>query len=176
MTSHFLTFLNRFFHFCAFCAFARTSFHSTFFVRFQTYLTKWCRESSFSLNSFNSDVIIMRLIKISDVHDKQFMFKQKMNDKMIEWWKKKKMTKKCYFMFKIIRSYFYMRRVYSFFSDHWFTFSTYHFRATSFSYIVFDKQREFLSSFIWSRQTYEFDKLIDEHVSYSSLDNEKSFC
>jgi hypothetical protein len=85
-----VTLINRFFHFCAFCAFARTSFHSTLFARLQTYLTKWCRESSFSSNSFDSDVMIMRLIKIFNVHDKQFMFKQKMSDKMIEWWKKKR--------------------------------------------------------------------------------------
>ncbi len=26
-----------------------------------------------------------------------------------------------------------------------------------------------------SKQTYKFDKLIDEHVNYSSLDNEKIF-
>jgi hypothetical protein len=31
-----VTFINRFFHFCAFCSFARTNFHSTSFVRLQT--------------------------------------------------------------------------------------------------------------------------------------------
>jgi hypothetical protein len=110
-----VTLINHFFHFCVFCAFARMSFHSTSFARLQTYLTKWCREFFFSSNSFDSDVMIMRLIKIFDVHDRQFMFKQRMSDKMIEWWKKKT-TKKCYFMFKIIRSYFHIRRIYSFLS------------------------------------------------------------
>jgi hypothetical protein len=79
-----VTLINRFFHFCAFYAFAKTSFHSTSFIRFQTYLTKCCHEFSFFSNSFNNDVMIMKLIKIFDVHDKQFMFKQKVNDKMIE--------------------------------------------------------------------------------------------
>ncbi len=41
--------------------------------------------------------------------------------------------------------------------------------------IVFDKQREFFIFYLISRQTYELDKLIDEHVNYSSLDNEKIF-
>jgi hypothetical protein len=91
-------FINRFFHFCAFCAFAKTSFHSTSFVRLQTYLTKWCRESFFSSNSLDNDVMIMRLIKIFDVHDKQFMFKQRMSDKMIEWWEKKNDEKMLFYV------------------------------------------------------------------------------
>jgi hypothetical protein len=88
--------------------------------------------------------------------------------------KKKKMTKKCYFMFKITRSYFHMRRIYSFLSwsliyvfDISFSsneFFLHRFRQTTRIFFVFHSI---------SRQTYEFDKLINEHVSYSSLDSEK---
>jgi hypothetical protein len=95
---------------------------------------------------------------------------------MIKWFneKKKKTTKKCYFMFKITRSYFHIRRVYSFFSwsliyvfDISFSsneFFLHRFRQTTRIFLIFHSI---------SRQTYEFDKLIDEHVSYSSLNNEK---
>jgi hypothetical protein len=31
-----VTFINRFFHFCAFCVFVKTNFHLTSFARFQT--------------------------------------------------------------------------------------------------------------------------------------------
>jgi hypothetical protein len=47
------------------------------------------------------------------------------------------------------------------------------FEQRIFFIIVFDKQREFLIFHSISKQAYEFDKLIDEHVSYSSLDSEK---
>jgi hypothetical protein len=47
------------------------------------------------------------------------------------------------------------------------------FEQRIFLIIVFDKQREFFIFHSISRQAYEFDKLIDKHVSYSSLDNEK---
>jgi hypothetical protein len=47
------------------------------------------------------------------------------------------------------------------------------FEQRVFFIIVFDKQRKFLIFHSISRQAYEFDKLIDEHVSYSSLDSEK---
>jgi hypothetical protein len=43
------------------------------------------------------------------------------------------------------------------------------FEQRIFLIIVFDKQREFLIFHSISRQAYELDKLIDEHVSYSSL-------
>jgi hypothetical protein len=96
-----------------------------------------------------------------------------MSDKMIEWWKKKT-TKKCYFMFKITRSYFHMWWVFLFLSwsliyvfDISFSnneFFLHRFRQTTRIFLIFHSI---------SRQTYEFDKLIDEYVNYSSLDNEK---
>jgi hypothetical protein len=49
------------------------------------------------------------------------------------------------------------------------------FEQRVFFIIVFDKQREFFIFHLISKQAYEFDKLIDEHVSYSSLDSEKIF-
>jgi hypothetical protein len=47
------------------------------------------------------------------------------------------------------------------------------FEQRIFLIIVFDKQREFLIFHSISKQAYELDKLIDEHMSYSSLDSEK---
>jgi hypothetical protein len=116
--------------------------------------------------------MIMKLIKIFDVHDKQFMFKQRVNDKMIEWWKKT--MKKCYFMFKIIRSYFHMRRVSSYFS--WSLIYVFNISFSSNEFFLHCFRQTTRISFVFHsilRQTYEFDKLIDEHVSYSSLDSEK---
>ncbi len=131
-----VTLINRFFHFCAFCAFARTSFHLTSFARLQTYLTEWCRESSFSSNSLDNDVMIMKLIKIFDVHDKQFMFKQKMSDKMIEWWKRKNDEKMLFY----VRNYsFIFSHITSFFI--FFMIIDLHFR-----HIIFE-QRVFFTSF-----------------------------
>jgi hypothetical protein len=140
-------FINRFFHFCAFCAFARTSFHLTSFARFQTYLTKCCRESSFSSNSFDSDVMIMRLIKFSTFMTNNLCSSIKW---VIKWSndEKKKRRKNVILCSKLFVHIFICDEFLHFFHDHWFTFSTYHFRVTSFSYIVFDRQREFLSSFI----------------------------
>jgi hypothetical protein len=120
-------------------------------------------------------MMIIRLIKIFDVHDKQFIFKQKMSDKMIEWWKSE-WRKNVILCSKLLVHIFTCSEFFHFFHDHWFTFSTYHFWATSFFYHRFRQTTRI--SFIFhsiSRQAYEFDKLIDEHVSYSSIDNEKIF-
>jgi hypothetical protein len=75
---------------------------------------------------------------------------------------KEKTTKKCYFMFEITRSYFHMRRVSSFLL--WSLIYVFD--------ISFSSNEFFLHCF---RQTtrYEFGKLIDEHVKYSSFNNEK---
>ncbi len=80
-----VTLLYRFFHFCAIRAFAKTSSHSTLFVRHQTWLTEWFCESFFSSNSLDSDVMI-------DVHDKQqTIYVQTKSDKMmIKWWERKR--------------------------------------------------------------------------------------
>jgi hypothetical protein len=136
-------------------------------------LTECCRKSSCSSNSFDSDVMIMRLIKIFNVHDKQFIFKQRMSDKMIEWWKSER-REDVILCSKLFIHIFTCSEFFHFFHDRWFTFSTYHFRATNFFYHRFRQTTRI--SFIFysiSRQAYEFDKLIDEHVSYSSLDSEK---
>jgi hypothetical protein len=47
------------------------------------------------------------------------------------------------------------------------------FEQRVFLIIVFDKQRKFFIFHLISRQTYKLDKLINKHVNYSSLDNEK---
>ncbi len=87
---------------------------------------------------------------------------------------KKKATKKCYFMFKVICSYFHMRRVYSFLS--WSLIYVFDISFSSNEFFLHRFRQTTRISFVFhsiSRQTYEFDKLIDEHVSYSSLDSEK---
>jgi hypothetical protein len=87
---------------------------------------------------------------------------------------RKKTTKKCYFMFKITRSYFYMRRVSSFLS--WSLIYVFEILLSSNESFLRRFRQTTRISFVFhsiSRQTYEFDKLIDEHVNYSSFDNEK---
>jgi hypothetical protein len=157
----YVTFINRFFHFCAFCVFARTSFHSTLFARLQTYLTKWCREFFFLRIRSTVTWWLWDWLKFSTFMTDNLCSSRKW---VIKWSndEKEKTTKKCYFMFKIIRSYFHIRWVFSFFS--WSLIYVFD--------ISFSSNEFFLHRF---RQTtrYEFDKLIDEHVSYSSLNNEK---
>ncbi len=87
---------------------------------------------------------------------------------------RKKTTKKCYFMFKITRSYFHIRRIYSFFS--WSLIYVFDISFSSNEFFLHRFRQIIRISFVFhsiSRQTYEFDKLFDEHVRYSSLDSEK---
>jgi hypothetical protein len=78
---------------------------------------------------------------------------------------RKRTTTRCYFMFEITRSYFHMQRVSSFLS--WSLIYVFD--------ISFSSNEFFLHRF---RQTtkYEFDKLIDEHVSYYHSIARKSLC
>jgi hypothetical protein len=79
-------------------------------------------------------------------------------------------------MFKITRSYFYMRRVFSFFS--WSLIYVFDISFSSNEFFLHRFRQTTRISFIFYsrlRQSYEFDKLIDEHVNYLSLDNENFF-
>jgi hypothetical protein len=103
------------------------------------------------------------------INNKQFMFKQK----VIKWWSnnEKKNDEKMLYMCKITRWYSRrIRREYHVFHNHWSTFLTFYSRLSSFSQTT----RIFLVFHSRSRQTFEFEKLIDEHMNYSSLNNEKS--
>ncbi len=91
---------------------------------------------------------------------------------MIKWSNdEKKRRKNVILCSKLLIHIFICDEFLHFFHDHWFTFSTYHFRATSFSYIVFDKQREFLSFFIQyqDKHTNSINWLTSMWVIYHSI-------